>query len=308
MPGTDGTGELPADEVEESPADEPAEDEVEGEPLGLAGRTRHRGVLWAGVTVIILFVGGLLLALLGSRGNADAVPGTDAVDSLAVIQGGYLVGTTGGLAVSPDGRTWSIAHLPQELVAVSASDGNTAYVLAGGILHSTTDLRTYSNVASNVAGTVITAGVSGTVDVGRTDHLLRVAPGGAVDSLPAGLSEPSGLRGLALSPSDPDTILAAGPVAGLWETTDGAGSWHQLLRTPIQALLIDAQDAHRVFIGTEGGVLMSPDAGRTWRFTSLRLNVEGLAQQGGRIYAIGNDRVIYSSADGVTGWSAVVSG
>ena len=292
--------------------DEPPVEGTEGwpheAPSGLAGRARHRGVLWAGVSVIILFVGGLLIAILGSRGNADAVPGADPVASLAVIQGGYLVGTTGGLAVSPDAKAWSVAHLPAELVAVCANDGTTAYVLAGGDLYSTTDLKSFTRFASGATGTVIAANERGVVMVAQGNRILRVGIDGIVETLLPGRSEPTGLRALAASATDANTFLAGGPVAGLWETTDGATTWHRLLRTPIQAVLMDASNPQRFFIGTEGGVLVTTDAGRNWAFTSLRINVEGLAQDGGRIYAIASDRVVYSSADGVAGWAPVVAG
>ncbi|HEU5002234.1 MAG TPA: hypothetical protein VFW71_05575 [Actinomycetota bacterium] len=321
MDGPDGrpTGEEPAVEPAADAADgaalatngeEPgaAVGPVRSRPPGLAGRTRHRGILWAGVTVIILFVGALLFAILGSRGNADAVPGADPVASLAVIRAGYLVGTTGGLAVSPDGRTWSVAHLPAELVAVAANDGSTAYVLAGGLVHTTTDLKTYTDVASGATGTVIAAHERGVVIVGQGNRVMRVGVDGIVEDLLPGRSEPSGLRALAASSTDANTFLAGGPVSGLWETTDGATTWHQLLRTPIQAILMDVANPKRFFVGTDGGILVSTDGGRSWTFTSFRLNTEGLAQDGGRIYAIASDRVIYSSPDGVTGWAPVVSG
>lgn len=268
------------------------------------GPTRHRGVLWAGVTVGVLFVGGLLVALLGSRVNRDAIPGSQPVASLAAIPAGYLVGTIGALYASPDGATWTPARLPAELVA-TASDGATAYVLAGGDLRSTTDLHTFKLLASAVNGTVVAAGPAGVVDVVSGARILQVGADGAVTALPAGPTKPDGLLGLAVSPVSPSTLLAGGPVSGLWESEDSAATWHRILGTPTQAVLIDAANPQRFLLGTPGGLLVSDDGGAQWRFTDLRLNIHALSQKAGSYFAVGDDRVVYRSPDGVKGWVAV---
>jgi hypothetical protein len=274
-------------------------------PPGLAGITRYRSVLLAGVFVAAAFVVAVIYALFSAGGNAGAVPGSDAIASLAAIPSGFLVGTTGGLAESADGRSWAVAHLPTELVAVS-SNASTAFVLAGGELRSTTDLHTFAPVAA-VAGTVIAAGADGSVDVvgsgGR--RISHVAPGGVVTTLPSPRSQPTGIFAMAVSPVADGTIWAGGPVSGLWRTQDGGASWQLLDRIPVQALLVDPAHPEDLYVGTVGGLFASTDGGLRWQPTQLRNDVTGLAEAGGRFYAVGSDRLIYASPNGTTGWAAV---
>lgn len=279
---------------------------------GLAGVTRHRGVLWLGVISLVMFAGALVLAILGARGNRDAVPGTDTIASLGVIPAGYLVGTTGGLAVSADARTWSVAHLPAEVVPV-ASRGAVAYVLAGGVLRSTSDLKAFRTLATGVTGTVIAAAPGGEVDIVDGQRIVQVGGGGAGPAAPVrihqgGPSMPKGIIGLSVDPLSADTILAGGPTSGLWETNDGGATWHRLLGTPTQAVAFDPANPQRILLGTVAGVLISTDGGLSWRFTQLRLDVHGLAGEGGRFYAVSGDRRLFVSPDGVSGWSALPSG
>ena len=298
--------EAPAGLPDEASAD-PSEDLPGGSPYqrppGLAGVTRFRSVALVGVSVGVIFVVALVFVLIASGGNPDSVPGTDPVASLAALPSGFLVGTTGGLAASPDGKTWSVAHLPSELVAV-ASSSSTAYVLTGGELRSTTDLRAFTNIAA-VKGTVIGAGQDGSVDVLDGTTITHLAPDGTRSVLPAGRSQPSGILALALSPANPQTIFLGGPVSGLWRTQDGGATWQLLDRIPVQALLVDPANPQELFVGTVGGVFVSTDGGQAWAPTSLRNDVNGLSASGGRIYAVGSDRLIYVSTDGVNGWSQV---
>lgn len=282
---------------------------------GLAGVTRHRGVLWLGVILLAMFTGALMLAILAARGNRDAVPGTDTIASLGVIPAGYLVGTTGGLAVSADARVWSVAHLPAEVVSV-ASQGGVAYVLAGGVLRSTSDLKRFVTVANGVTGTVIAVGPGGGVDIVDGQRITQVGGGvGATPGTPppvqtrqGGASMPKGIVGFAVEPTNADTILAGGPTSGLWETEDGGATWHRLLGTPTQAVVFDPANPQRILLGTVAGVLISVDGGLSWRFTQLRLDVHGLAADGGRFYAVSADRRLFVSPDGVSGWVAADSG
>jgi hypothetical protein len=301
--GPAGTEEGPAGTEEGTPV---REDGLAGagERRGLAGVTRHRGILFAGIAVAVAFALALAYALISAGGSANAVLGTDPIASLGVIPAGYLVGTTGGLAASPDALNWSAAHLPAELVAVS-SNATTAYVLAGGQLHSTTDLHAFPVIASGLVGTAIAAAPDGGVDVLNGRHITQVSTSGA--TAPVGGLAPSGMIALALSPDNPMTILAGGPVSGLWRSQDGGATWQLLDRVPVQALIIDTADPQRIFVGTEGGVFTSPDLGATWQTTQLRNDVNGLAEFSGRIYAVGSDRIVYDSSGGITGWGPVAS-
>lgn len=304
----DGAGEQPGpEEPPDAVAPELGREPAGGRPGGHIGTglpTRHRGVLLAGLTVGVLFVGALVIAFLGTRVNAAAVPGSQPIASLAVTPAGYLVGTIGALYASPDGKTWTPARLPPELVAVD-SDGVTAYVLAAGTLRSTRDLATFTVLASSVTGTVIAAAPGGGAYIASGPRIVRVGVDGRVTDLPVGPAKPAGLLALAVSPARPGTILAGGPVSGLWQSDDNAVTWHRVLGTPTLALLIDRDRPERLLLGTPGGVLVSEDAGARWRFTELRLDVHGLSQENGQFFAVASDRVVYRSANGDKGWVAV---
>ncbi|HLJ07617.1 MAG TPA: hypothetical protein VKX24_03715, partial [Acidimicrobiia bacterium] len=146
------------------------------------------------------------------------------------------------------------------------------------------------------------------VDVLAGQRITRVGADGSESVLPAGRSEPTGIVALALSPANPQTVYLGGPVSGLWRTQDGGATWQLLDRIPAQALLVDPANPQEIFVGTVGGAFVSTDGGQTWAPTSLRNDVNGLSAAGGRIYAVGSERLIYASTDGISGWSQVSSG
>jgi len=265
-------------------------------------RRRHRGIQWVGVMVSVFFLGGLVLALLSTRHLQGSITGSDSILSLAAIHQGFLVGTTGGVLESPDGKAWLPAtNIPREPVHV-ASDGVTAYVLAGGILKDTTDLKTFSTRVAGVTGTVIAAGPAGTVSVVAGAAIDRFAVDGSrLPSLPGPpLSEP---LAMAVIRDTPNSVLVGG-VKGLWRTEDGGATWQRILGTPTQAVLVDPSNPQRILLGSPGGVLVSENGGLQWRFTALRKDVHGLSWENGKFFAVTTERVVYGSDDGVTGWTA----
>jgi hypothetical protein len=266
-----------------------------------AGR-RHRGIQWVGVGVGVLFLGGLVLALLSTRQRQGSIPGSDSILSLAAIHPGLLVGTAGGVHESPDGRTWVPAtNIPREPVSV-ASDGTTSYVLAGGVLKATRDLRAFGTVATGVTGSVIAPGPGGTVYVAAGGSIARIRPDGArLPALPG--SPASQVLGMAVDGDKPGSVLIGG-IGGLWRTDDAGAHWQRILGTPTQAVLVDPGDPGRILLGTPGGVLVSVNGGLQWSFTQLRKDVHGLSAEGGRFFAVTTERVVYGSRDGVTGWTA----
>src|SRR5436305_13886061 len=93
-------------------------------------RRRHRGIQFVGIGVSVLFLGALVLVLLSNGRVQGSIPGSDSILSLAAIHRGFLVGTSGGVLQSPDGKTWRAATItPREHVCV-ASDGATRSLLA----------------------------------------------------------------------------------------------------------------------------------------------------------------------------------
>ena len=248
-------------------------------------RRRHRGIQWVGVGVSVLFLGALILALLSTRRIQGSIPGSDSILSLAAIRQGFLVGTAGGLLESPDGRTWLAAtNIPREPVSV-ASDGTTSYVLAGGILKSTRDLRTFGTVATGVTGSLIAPGPGGTIYVAAGRTITRVAGSGTALAPLAG-PPLADLLAMAVARDRPGSVLI-GAVGGLWRTDDAGSTWQ------------------RILLGSPGGVLLSVNGGLQWHQTAMRKDVHGLSAENGKFFAVTTERVVYGSNDGVTGWTAL---
>jgi photosystem II stability/assembly factor-like uncharacterized protein len=101
-----------------------------------------------------------------------------------------------------------------------------------------------------------------------------------------------------LEPSltDPDTLLAGVEDAALFESTDGAKSWHELpgLRGHgsgsswqpgaggmcLHTIIVDPSDRDRIFVAiSAAGVFRSDDAGKTWRPANRGLRSEGIPDE-----------------------------
>jgi hypothetical protein len=271
--------------------------------LEVPPRRRHRGIQWLGVGVSVVFLGGLILALLSTRRLQGSIPGSDSILSLAAIHQGFLVGTTGGVLESSDGRAWLPAtNIPREPVSV-ASDGTTSYVLAGGVLKSTRDLHRFTAVATGVTGSVIAPRPDGTVYVASGRSIIRIAPGGAPVPPLAGAPW-SQVLAIAVVGEKPGSVLVGG-VGGLWRTDDAGATWQRILGTPAQAVLVDPSNSERILLGTPGGMLESVSGGLAWRQTELRKDVHGLSAENGKFFAVTTERVVYGSNDGATGWRAL---
>ena len=257
---------------------------------------------WVGVGVSVLFLGALILALLSTRRIQGSIPGSDSILALAAIRQGFLVGTAGGLLESPDGRTWLAAtNIPREPVSV-ASDGTTSYVLAGGILKSTKDLRTFGTVATGVTGTVIAPGPGGAIYVAAGRSITRIAGSGTPLPPLAGAPVPDVLT-MAVVGERAGSVLV-GAIGGLWRTDDAGTTWQRILGTPTQAVLVDPSNPQRILLGSPGGVLLSVNGGLQWHQTGMRQDVHGLSAENGKFFAVTRDRVVYGSNDGVTSWTA----
>jgi hypothetical protein len=177
-------------------------------------RRRHRGIQFIGVGVGVLFLGALVLVILANGRGQGSIPGSDSILSLAAIRQGFLVGTSGGVLESPDGKSWLAAtNIPREPVAVG-SDGTTAFVLAGGTLKATGDLRTFATVATGVTGTVIAAGPGGTLYVAAGRFIDRLASGDVAPLPPLPGAPAPGVFSVAVVGDQPGSVLV-GAIGGL---------------------------------------------------------------------------------------------
>lgn len=108
--------------------------------------------------------------------------------------------------------------------------------------------------------------------------------------------------------------LYAARTSGLHATDDGGATWRSLYSaldvSPATYALAVAPDG-RLFAGVRGGLLISPDAGRSWRLVALPEPaplVSALAvaptQDGALVLAATLDDGIFRSDDGGTSWAA----
>ena len=74
------------------------------------------------------------------------------------------------------------------------------------------------------------------------------------------------VRGLAIDPSDPNTMYAGSFSSGIFKTQDGGQQWTNigLSDRNIFHIALDPQDPSRILVGSGQGVVRSLDGGRTW--------------------------------------------
>ncbi|MBI4390371.1 MAG: hypothetical protein HY575_00660, partial [candidate division NC10 bacterium] len=112
---------------------------------------------------------------------------------------------------------------------------------------------------------------------------------------------------LAPDPADPAILYAGVFGQGVFKTTDGGETWtaasEGLPDLSVRALLADAARAGRVFAGTDAGIAVSTDGGRSWRSAGLPLrSVRVLVTApAGTLYA-GTEEGLYASDDAGGTW------
>ncbi len=97
---------------------------------------------------------------------------------------------------------------------------------------------------------------------------------GVVKSTDGGASwRAAGLQGtnvgpLMLDPQHPETLYAGTDEDGAFSTTDGGRTWRSLaLGRGAELLALDPRKSAKLYAGSVGRILTSPDAGRSWRAT-----------------------------------------
>lgn len=112
-----------------------------------------------------------------------------------------------------------------------------------------------------------------------------------------------GLRDFAVSPADPQVLLAT-TEQGLAVSSDGGRTFTAVAAAPALAVLA-WQQADRLYgVDPSGQVHTSPDGGRTWgKRGSLGGEPEALAVHGKELFAAATGRGILASADGGRTWT-----
>lgn len=263
-------------------------------------RRRWPVVLLAAIAALL--GASLIAALLSGRQIQGSVPVDAPALALAAIDEGRMVATTAGVFITRNDIDWAAARqFGSGSALVASRDGVAAIRFSDGKVRrtmTTRDLDEISGVTDeDPLGAAMSFAPDGSLHLvdSRAEAIIRV--GGSDMHLPAG--GPGAANALAVAS---DRFLLGGVTTGLWELR--GQSWLRLVATPVRAVLIDEKNESRIFLGSPGGLLVSRNAGRSWRFTSLREPIEGIAQDSSRYYAITNRKIIYRSGTGEEDWEA----
>lgn len=250
----------------------------------------------------------VLYAVYSSRTLRGAIPGKAPVLSLASIPAGFIVGTSKAAFSSADGKRWVLEPLLGKQRTVAAGNGVSVYAFSGGKIIATDDLENYRTVPGRISRPIAAA-------VSRQEEVMVAATAGlyllergharSID-LPGRLENPIAVAFTRQNNSL--TVFAAGLTSGVWRQSGPAGKWLRVLRTPVRAVGLDQDRPDNVLVGTSAGVLISTNRGLSWRFTDMRIGVEAIAQRNGEWFAVSEDRLLFQSGDGATGWKSLLQG
>ncbi len=138
----------------------------------------------------------------------------------------------------------------------------------------------------------------------------------AIDPPQAGRSGEAGRRQTLTRPGTLYAVIGAsvsiGIGGGLFQSTDGAASWHAVNSgLPdslfINAVAVDPRNPNTLYVAGSIGVFRSTDGAASWTTAGILSNVWTLAVDpldSGRVYAL-NDRGILKTTDGGGTWSVV---
>ena len=162
---------------------------------------------------------------------------------------------------------------------------NTDHVYAG-TLNTGTNLDTYD------AGTVQGVGIYRSTDGGTSWTQLTHA---SVDQ--------RGFLAIAVSPTDHLTVYAAGCFdVGVFKSTDGGVTWTAInsgLPAPygfFREMVIDPDDAERIYLGGQNGLFRSVNGGQSW--TQLTAGLDPTATTEGIVIDPNDSQIVYCGSSG----------
>lgn len=248
---------------------------------------------------------------------------TDGGTSWRALKSGLLFGLSAPLAVDPQN--------PSIIYAGSYND----------IFKSTDGGATWKTSGSGLPASCCVILRSFSIDPRNSNHVYAVTGLGIFQSINQGaswravylyshpFSDPQ-FTAMTMDPQDSSTLygLAAGPVSGIFKSTDGAASWNAvnsgLPPTPngafhVISLVIDPQDSSTAYAGTWSGLFKTTDGGVSWNAAPPGLTTPGIAPIGALAINAQNSKTIYASStgpqagvykttDGAANWSAINSG
>jgi photosystem II stability/assembly factor-like uncharacterized protein len=150
------------------------------------------------------------------------------------------------------------------------------------------------NDPSRVYAAVSSEGLYGSADGGTSFRLLSKQVG-------------AGVFGLAVSTDG--RIFAADPGEGVFASDDGGHSWDSVTRERTVGVAVSPDDPETVLAAGQHGVLLSRDGGKTWRTVLALDGGAGpvawAPSEPTIAYVAGFDRKLYRTADGGASWQPV---
>jgi photosystem II stability/assembly factor-like uncharacterized protein len=211
-------------------------------------------------------------ATWGFRGTGLAKAVVNWVEPLFGQPQSYLAATEGvGVQRTDDeGQTWQVTNdgvVGQTLqLAADPSDGDVAFLLAGG-------------------------------------HLFKTIDGGTQwDATDSGIP---GAAAVAVDPSAPNVVYT-GKDATVYRSADGGATWTAgaaltLTVGAIRRLAVDPTNSDRVYVGTSGGLFRSTDSGATWTRLSTLYVYDIVVAADGNAFASLDSSVLRFTPTGLAG-------
>ncbi len=169
-------------------------------------------------------------------------------------------------------------------VVADAKDNCTVYAMRANQIHKTSNCgREWAEVWSHPRADTVISALAGdwytpkTLYLGTADGDILRSDDGAVTWRPVHRVDNNRINDIEVDPNDSRVVYVATNGAGLLKSIDGGASWieirkqfqeFQYARTP-KFLVLDPSTKDRVYHISKYGLLVSDDAGATWRAVKL---------------------------------------
>lgn len=261
----------------------------------------------------------------GARWTRAGAGLEDAGNIYALQADGLAAGTLylaadGGLYRSTDhGANWAPLGAPQPsyrsgILLWTGADGGALYTAAGDSIYQSQDKGATWKAAQPAPGSGITRLIA---EPGNPAVMYAIAGGAVLKSFDAGAHwtpppAPGGYIVVAAHPTTSGLLLANHIRGGAWRSTDGGHTWTQIEQgwpagQGIGAFHMHAGDPDQMFAAAGNALLISRDAGRSWKSTGMPsvgapLAITTAPQDPTKIW-VSTGRAVLRSSDGGGFWT-----
>jgi uncharacterized repeat protein (TIGR01451 family) len=222
----------------------------------------------------------------------------------------------------PDAHFSALVVDPTNANILYAATFNDTNFPARGIFKSTDGGNTWSSINNGLSGLDVTQLVMDptnptTLYCAANSFIFKTTDGGASWNLAnAGIPSGSGIRGLAISKSDPSVLMVDAGTAFIYRTTNGGQSWTQAgprFQTVLYGITIDPTDANTVYLAagfgpldrSPGGIFKSTNGGASWVQTVN--DVSGNFTAGSVVVDPADHNTLYATVRQFSSWFLLLS-